>query len=274
MEIQLWRELLDPYSQAVSEVELKLNNVIREFHRKNRYCPIVQVSGRVKSVSSILEKMQRKNISFDSLAEEMEDIAGIRVVCHFVEDIDTAIILIQNRSDMVIRQYKDYMTEHKKSGYRSYHLVVDYTVQTLDGPRTLPVEIQIRTIAMDFWATSEHFLQYKYKGQLPKHVAGQLQRIAEATEVLDNEMMKVRNDVMDAEIDSQLRSSLVSDILNTLENLFRKKNQREVIKIQEEFYRIYCMNDLEELQHFHDQLDLLSEDNRTQSVQSKDGEEI
>lgn len=266
MEIQLWREMLDPYCQAVTELVAKLNNVKTEYQRKNMYCPIESVSGRVKEVSSILEKMTRKNINFDNLEKEMEDIAGVRIICQFIEDIHTVSEMLDSRSDMEILQVKDYIRDKKNSGYRSYHLIVRYTVHTLNGEKKIPVEIQIRTMAMDTWATSEHFLQYKYKGNLPSHVAEKLQAISRATDALDLEMMKVRRDIMDAEIDSLIERNLVKDILVEIENFYRIQNEREAVKIQDEFYRIYQRNNLEELQRFHDQLDILSEDNRTQSV--------
>lgn len=267
MEIQLWREILDPYSQAVSEITLKLDNIRLECRRRNQYCPMESIQGRVKAVDSILEKMQRKGVSFDQMEEEIEDIAGIRIICQFIEDIDAALAIIEKRSDMEILHRKDYLTNSKKSGYRSYHIVIAYTVNTLNGPKRLQVEIQIRTMAMNFWATSEHFLRYKYKGQLPDHLAEQLEKIALATAQLDEEMMKVRSEIMDAENNNSIQCILVKDILNTIENLYhRNNNEREAIKIQDEFYRIYSLNDLEELKHFHDQLDILAEDNRTQSV--------
>ncbi len=269
MEIQLWREMLDPYCQAVSELVTKLNNVKTEYKRKNIYCPIASVSGRVKSVSSILDKMLRKNIDFDNLEKEMEDIAGVRIICQFIEDIHTVADMLEKRSDLKVVLIKDYIRDKKNSGYRSYHMIARYVVNTLDGPKDIPVEIQVRTMAMDTWATSEHFLRYKYKGNLPEHVAEKLEAISRATDALDAEMMKVRHDIMDAEIDSMIEINLVRDILIEIENHYRVHNKREAVKIQNEFYRIYQMHNIEELQRFHDQLDILSDDNRAQSVDMK-----
>ncbi len=268
MEIQLWKELLDPYEQAVSELLTKFRNVKEEHEKRNLYSPIESVSGRTKTVASILEKMQRKNIPFESLEEEVEDIAGIRIICQFQEDIDTVSQMIGKRSDMEIRSRKDYLTNQKKSGYRSLHLIVWYTVETLNGPKRIQAEIQIRTMAMNFWATTEHSLQYKYKGDIPEHVREKLMRASDAIEMLDEEMSLVRSEIMDAQIDSQIETNLVKDILRCIENLYRLDNKREVVKIQNEFYRIFSTHNLEELKRFHRQLAIIAEGSRAQSVDS------
>ena len=166
MEIQLWRSILCPYELAVRELMVKFEHIIDEHKQNDLYSPIEQVSGRVKSLPSILEKMQRKHIPMDKMEEEIEDIAGIRIICQFEEDIDTVAAIIRDRSDMVIKSEKNYLKHIKQSGYRSYHLIIYYTVDTISGPKRLQAEIQIRTMAMNFWATIEHSLQYKYKGEM------------------------------------------------------------------------------------------------------------
>lgn len=269
MQIQLWREILDPYSEAVSELITKFTNVCREYRNRNLYCPIESVSGRVKTVSSILDKMHKKEISFERMEEDVEDIAGIRLICQFVEDIEKVAALIEERGDIEIRSTKDYLTNQKKSGYRSFHLIVWYTVHTISGPKRLQVEIQIRTMAMNFWATAEHSLQYKYKGEIPEHVAAQLSRTSDVTAMMDRKMSSVRSEIMDAEIDSQIQANLVRDILSDIESLYKLENKREAVKIQDEFYRIFAMHDIRELTRFHDQLDLLAEDYRAQWIDTK-----
>ena len=159
MEIQLWRSILCPYELAVKELTVKFQHIIEEHRENDRYSPIEQVSGRVKSVTSILEKMQRKQIPMERMEEEVEDIAGVRIICQFEEDIEKVAALIQSRTDMTVKSEKNYLKHIKQSGYRSYHLIIYYTVETLDGPKRLQAEIQIRTMAMNFWATIEHSLQ-------------------------------------------------------------------------------------------------------------------
>ena len=266
MEIQLWRSILCPYELAVRELIVKFEHIIGEHRENDLYSPIEQVSGRVKSVSSILEKMQRKHIPMERMEEEVEDIAGIRIICQFEEDIETVASLIQNRSDMTIKSEKNYLKHVKQSGYRSLHLIIYYTVETLNGPRKLQAEIQIRTMAMDFWATIEHSLQYKYKGDMPPHVAERLTNAADAIILLDQEMSSVRDEIMDAQNSSQMQSNLVKDILNNIENLYRVSSEREITKIQTEFLRVFHTKDLKQLERFHRQLDIIAEGYRAQAV--------
>ena len=266
MEIQLWRRILSSYELAVQELIIKFEHLIAEYRTNDQYSPIEEVSGRVKSISSILEKIHRKNIPMEKMEEEVEDIAGVRIICQFEEDIAEVARIIGNREDMEIKSEKNYLTHMKESGYRSYHLIVYYTVETIHGPKRLQVEIQIRTLAMNFWATIEHSLQYKYKGNMPPHVTERLSKAADAIIALDQEMSSVRNEIMDAQNSSQMQSNLVSDILSNIENLYKLTNKREVAKIQDEFLRVYETNDLQQLERFHRQLDIIAERSRAQAV--------
>ena len=268
MELQLWRELLDPYQLAVDELIVKFNHVIQEHRNRGIYSPIESVDGRLKSIVSIMDKMQRKDVSMNDIEEKIEDLAGIRITCQFVEDINSVAELLEKRTDMEIRSRKDYLANNKKnSGYRSLHLIIYYTVQTIDGPKKLQVEVQIRTMAMNFWATTEHSLQYKYKGEIPEHVAEKLAAAADAIEILDNEMSTVRHEIMNAQIDSQFETNVIKDILRNIENLYRLDNKREVVKIQNEFYKIFSTHNLEELERFRKQLDILAEGSGAQSIE-------
>ena len=139
-------------------------------------------------------------------------------------------------------------------------------MDTIKGPKKLQAEIQIRTMAMNFWATIEHSLQYKYKGDMPEHVAERLSKAADAINALDHEMSSVRNEIMDAQNSSQIQRNLITDILNNIENLYKVTNKREVEKIQDEFYHIYAQNDLQELKRFHKELDLIAEGYRAQAI--------
>lgn len=264
MEIQLWREILDPYDLAVKELIVKFEHLIREHRDQGLYCPMEQVKGRVKAISSILDKAERKHIDLQDI-ETLDDIAGIRIICQFVEDIEKVVAIIRARSDLEIAEERDYINNMKDSGYRSYHVLARYTVQTLGGPKTLNVEIQIRTLAMDFWSTIEHSLQYKYKMEIPDHIRIRLSKAADAIIVLDQEMSSVRSEIMDAQNSFQIQANLVSDILNNIQNLYRMTSKREILKIQDEFYRIYQSEDLEQLERFSRELDRLADGYRAQS---------
>lgn len=266
MEIRLWRELLIPYELAVKELVIKFNQLKKEHKEKDMYSPIEQVTGRVKSINSILEKMQRKNVSWGELEEKVEDIAGIRIICQFYEDIEKVAELIRKRSDMKVLEVKDYITHMKESGYRSYHMIILYATETLEGRKEIRAEIQIRTLAMNFWATIEHSLQYKYKGNMPQHLRARLSNAADSILQLDAEMSSVRNEVMDAQNSMLHQSNLVADILNNIENLYHYSNKREVAKIQDEFYKIYKVKDLGQLERFHRELDIIAEGYRAQAL--------
>ena len=139
MKIQLWREKLDSYNLAVDELIVKYNHIIDEYNHAGVYSPIEQVTGRVKTISSIIEKAQKKNIDLEDFEDEIDDIAGIRIICQFVEDIYKVVDIIKRRSDMKIKSEKDYINNMKESGYRSYHIIIYYNVETLYGTKTLQV---------------------------------------------------------------------------------------------------------------------------------------
>ena len=196
MDILLWHEILEPYELAVKELQVKFRHLIKEHHGKGLYSPIESVSGRVKSVSSILEKMQRKGIVPEEMEEQVEDIAGIRIICQFVEDIEKVADLIQKRSDIEIKSEKDYIRHMKDSGYRSYHLIVYYTVETMNGPKRIQVEIQIRTMAMDFWASLEHKIYYKFEGNAPGYISrGSKENVPIFVSMLDAKMLSLNEEV-------------------------------------------------------------------------------
>lgn len=266
MELQLWRKTLEPYSLAVDELTVKMNHIKNEFDYAGEYSPIETVTGRVKRISSILEKAQRKQIELDDIENKLDDIAGVRIICRFVEDIDKVVEILRKRSDMKIVQEKDYIRNPKKSGYRSYHLIIEYEVQSLSGPRTIKAEIQVRTLAMNFWSTVEHSLQYKYKGNMPEHVKGKLLKSAEAVVTLDDEMSVVRKEILDAQHYYQRKTMVLSNILANIENLYKVANKREVLKIQDEFLTIYKEDNLEKIERFGQELDIVAESYRAQRI--------
>ena len=219
MAIQNWKDFLTPYDQAVSELKVKLRSIRKEFRRKNEYSPIEFVTGRVKEVSSILEKANKYSIPVDRIQYEMEDIAGIRIMCQFVDDIDTVVNIIRNRKDMQVLYEKDYVSNVKPSGYRSYHVVIRYPINMADGQKDILAEFQIRTLAMNFWATIEHSLNYKYKKNLPKDIQFKLKRAADAAFTLDEEMLEIKDEIKDAQTLFDVKSYIISTIMNSILNL-------------------------------------------------------
>ena len=200
---------------GVDELTVKFHHIIEEHRNQGLYSPIESVDGRVKSIVSILDKMQRKNVSMNDIEKKIEDLAGIRIICQFVEDIDRVVNLIKNRTDMKVKCEKDYVSHMKTRGYRSYHMIILYTVNTIHGPK---------------------------------------------------ELSDVRDEIMDAQNSHRKKETLVKDILNNIQNLYKVANQREVTKIQDEFYKVYVLDDMLQLKHFARQLDIISEGYRAQSL--------
>ena len=259
MEIQLWRSILCPYELAVRELMVKFEHIIDEHKQNDLYSPIEQVSGRVKSLPSILEKMQRKHIPMDKMEEEIEDIAGIRIICQFEEDIDTVAAIIRDRSDMVIKSEKNYLKHIKQSGYRSYHLIIYYTVDTISGPKRLQAEIQIRTMAMNFWATAEHSLRYKYSGNIPQELQDRLHNCAEAAFHLDQEMSTIREEITNAQRLNEIRRKMTSNILDNIQKLHFMLNLEDMSAINKEFSDVWNSNDIDKLREFNERLNVLVE---------------
>jgi putative GTP pyrophosphokinase len=245
-----WRKFLLPYEQAVEELKVKFKTLRAELKSREEYAPIEFVTGRVKRISSILEKAKRLNVSMDRLEQGIEDIAGIRIMCQFEEDIHRVSELIRERQDLSVVYEKDYITNKKESGYRSYHIIVEYPVQTSLGMKRVLAEIQIRTLAMNFWATIEHSLNYKYKESvLPEEVRQRLSKAAEAAYQLDKEMSSIRDEIVEAQKLFEDNSNLVSRVLNTIQELYFFHRVREAAQFQLRFNEIW---EKEELWRLHD----------------------
>lgn len=197
-----WDVFLSPYKQAVDELKVKLKGMRSQFGIVNANSPIEFVTGRIKPLASIYDKSLQKGIPFepsDKLATELQDIVGVRIMCQFVDDIAAVTELIRQRNDMKVIEEKDYITHSKPSGYRSHHMIIEYPVETIQGRKIVIAEIQIRTLAMNFWASIEHSLNYKYKGEFPAEIKERLQNAAEAAFRLDEEMSQIRSEIQEAQ---------------------------------------------------------------------------
>ncbi|MFX3633779.1 MAG: GTP pyrophosphokinase family protein [Candidatus Pristimantibacillus sp.] len=239
-----WNLFLQPYEQAVEELKVKLKTMRVELKMRESYAPIEFVTGRVKKISSVLEKAKRLNVPADQLEQGIEDIAGIRIMCQFVDDIHRVAGLIRSRKDLALVYEKDYITNFKDSGYRSYHMIVEYPVQTALGYKIVLAEIQIRTLAMNFWATIEHSLNYKYKESLPEDVRERLKKAAEAASQLDTEMSSIRHEILDAQRGFEERSNIVSSVLSDIQTLYFYNRVREAVKFQLKFNELWEQEDL------------------------------
>lgn len=197
-----WDVFLAPYKQAVDELKVKLKGMREQYKLNNDHVPIEFVTGRVKPLISIYDKTLEKGIPFHpskALEEAVPDIAGLRMMCQFVDDIETVVHALRDRNDFKVVEERNYVKNKKESGYRSFHMIIEYPVHMINGEQTIFVEIQIRTLAMNFWASIEHSLNYKYAGNLPEDIRNRLENAAEAAFRLDEEMSLIRDEINDAQ---------------------------------------------------------------------------
>lgn len=241
MAIKQWKNFLMPYQQAIEELKVKFKSIRKEFKFRNEYSPIEFVTGRVKEVSSILEKIKKLNIPIDKIEYELEDIAGIRIMCQFVDDITKVVNIIRKRKDLYVLYEKDYITNVKESGYRSYHIIIKYPVNLSVGCKEIIAEIQIRTLGMNFWATAEHSLNYKYKQLIPTNLKNKLKKAADAAYQLDELMMQIKDEIKDAQRLFGIKSHTVSNINESLISLI------SLGKIEESNYYQLQLNSLIEI---------------------------
>lgn len=193
------QELFTYYRCAIMEVETKFRVLDEQFSLQYDDNPIESIKSRIKSYDSILRKMKRKGISFnlDSIQNEIFDIAGIRVICSFEKDIYLLADYLLAQDDITLIERKDYIKNPKPSGYRSLHLIVEVPIFLSTGKKMMKVEVQLRTIAMDFWASLEHKLRYK-KNLSPKQLemlSGEMKTCADMTKDLDRRMQYVRDEM-------------------------------------------------------------------------------
>lgn len=247
MEIRDWGTFFLPYEQAVEELKVKFRSLRQEMKAREEYAPIEFVTGRIKRISSILQKAKRLDVPMERLEVGIEDIAGIRIMCQFAEDIQRIAEIIRSRKDMMVVYEKDYITNKKESGYRSYHIIIEYPVQMSFGVKPILAEIQIRTLAMNFWATIEHSLNYKYKESLPDELRNRLRKAAEAAYRLDEEMSSIREEIVIAQKDFEDNSNVIGRILHDIQLLYFNQRIREAIQYQADFNALWEKEDIEGL---------------------------
>ncbi len=196
-EVDTWQTMMFLYNAALKEINTKIEILNDEFLHVHNYNPIEHVKSRIKSAESIVKKLKRNGheVNIDSMVQHLSDIAGIRIICSFTSDIYTIAEMISNQSDVRVLQIKDYIATPKPNGYKSYHLVVSVPIYLSDGPVETKVEIQIRTIAMDFWASLEHKLKYKKDVQNAEEIVRKLKACADSIEILDYQMQSVRDEI-------------------------------------------------------------------------------
>ncbi|OCA86990.1 GTP pyrophosphokinase [Bacillus sp. FJAT-27986] len=196
-ELNEWKEFLIGYKFALSEMNTKLEILNQEFELIHNYNPIEHIKSRMKSPQSIMKKLKRKNldITVENAQQNVRDIAGIRISCSFTTDIYAIVDALGKQDDIHIIEIKDYIKNPKSNGYRSLHLITEIPVFFSNCKKWMPVEIQIRTIAMDFWASLEHKIYYKFSKDVPEHLLQELKGSADMIAELDDKMLRINEEV-------------------------------------------------------------------------------
>ncbi|WP_169081949.1 GTP pyrophosphokinase family protein [Paenibacillus sp. PL91] len=196
-QLKQWAHFFLTYKFALDAVETKLNILNEEFQFIHDYNPIEHMKTRIKAPESVMQKLQRKGleITLEDAKEHIRDIAGVRVICSFSTDIYQIVDMISKQSDVRVVEVKDYVINPKPNGYQSIHLLIEIPVFLTDRTENVLVEIQIRTIAMDFWASLEHKIYYKFNEQIPPHIQEQLKGSADMIHLLDRQMLALNVEV-------------------------------------------------------------------------------
>lgn len=196
--IESWREVTLIYNAALRQIETKMEILNDEFQHVHQYNPIEHIKARIKTPESIVKKLKRNGYesTIDNMVKYINDIAGIRIICSFTSDIYRIADMISDQRDIKVMTVKDYITYPKASGYKSYHMIVTVPVYLSNRTVDTKVEIQIRTVAMDFWASLEHKIHYKFEGDAPEQIKSELIECARMVSDLDARMLSLNEEIL------------------------------------------------------------------------------
>lgn len=196
--IDSWQEVTLVYNAALRQVETKMAILNDEFQHVHQYNPIEHIKARIKTPESIVKKLKRQGYesTIDNMVKYINDIAGIRIICSFTSDIYRIADMISEQKDIRVIGVKDYITYPKASGYKSYHMIITVPVYLSDRIVDTKVEIQIRTVAMDFWASLEHKIYYKFEGNAPEYISKDLRECADMIATLDEKMLSLNDAIL------------------------------------------------------------------------------
>ncbi len=196
-EAEEWSAALLLYDAALKQVNTKLEILNNEFKLAHQYNPIEHITSRIKTPQSIAKKLRhnQKELTVENIIKYVNDVAGIRIICSFTSDIYRIADLISKQEDIKVLKVKDYITRPKDNGYTSYHMIISIPVFLTDRTVETKVEIQIRTIAMDFWASLEHKIYYKFEGNAPEHIRKELRECSEIVAYLDQKMLSLNEEI-------------------------------------------------------------------------------
>lgn len=190
-------ELILKYTIVMQMIISKLNIIIKEYEFKNKYNIVEHIKYRIKNEESAFDKLRRKGyeVSIENLKEYVHDMIGIRVVCSFISDVYEIVNLIKKEKDIVIIEERDYIKSPKKSGYQSYHLIIKVPIILENKREYLKAEIQVRTIAMDFWASIDHKIQYKFENLIPQNIKDEMFNCSKIIQELDKKIHSLNENV-------------------------------------------------------------------------------
>ena len=199
-EVQTWNEVTLVYNSALKEINTRLEILNDELQSVHQYNPIEHIKSRLKTPESIVNKLKRRGyeVTIANMVKHVNDIAGVRIICSFTSDIYRIADMMARQNDISVLSIKDYIKNPKDSGYKSFHMIVSVPIFLSYGTMETKVEIQIRTVAMDFWASLEHKINYKYDGTVPEHIKRELSECAEMVSDLDAKMMSLNEEIKDS----------------------------------------------------------------------------
>lgn len=238
--VEEWNHIIMLYDAALKEINTKLEILNNEFKLAHQYNPIEHITSRIKTPQSIVKKLNRygKDITVENIINYINDVAGIRIICSFTSDIYRIADLITKLSDVKVLNIKDYIANPKPNGYKSYHMIVTVPVFLSNMTVDTKVEIQIRTIAMDFWASLEHKIYYKFEGNAPDYIQKELKECSELVEYLDQKMLSINEEVQkyssqmieDINMSKDYKSSVVESIGTVVDESKSKKTKKKEAK--------------------------------------------
>ncbi len=208
--VDSWNTIIFLYRSALKEVGTKVEILNDEFQQVHRYNPIEYIKSRIKTPESIVKKLKRNGYesSIENMVNHVNDIAGIRIVCSFTSDIYRLTEMIGRQNDLTVLSVKDYIRHPKESGYKSYHMLVTVPIFLSDRIIDTKVEIQIRTMAMDFWASLEHKIYYKFEGNAPEYISQDLRECSGIVSMLDAKMLQLNEAILEAKAAQEEKRSV------------------------------------------------------------------
>lgn len=226
-DVDSWKTVMFLYTSALKEVGTKLEILNDEFQHVHSYNPIEHIKTRIKTPESIVKKLKRNGheTSIENMVKYVNDIAGVRLICSFTSDIYKLAEMIGNQTDLKVLSIKDYIKNPKESGYKSYHMLVSVPIFLSDSVVDTKVEIQIRTIAMDFWASLEHKIYYKFEGNAPDYISRDLKECADMVATLDDKMLQLNEAILVCVANQETQAELQEKVADN-----KLKEQEELLK--------------------------------------------